>query len=275
MSPADLDDFSAGDLKSLVLKLFEEVAELRRTVAAQRDEIARLKDGSGRPNIKPSGMDKATEPKEPPRAGGEPHRKGSKTSKLSIDEERTVKVTAPPQGSRLKAYTNFVVQDLVIHPLRGLSNVSASPKRFRTTKTLSRTRVSANQSQSETSHALVQFAFTISNSTMLVAPVMGTITPGDLNNNLSPVTLMKYIRSVLLIASLDAASTRDVSLMPSGVCSPVTYLPVQETSDFIAATDSASVSVGAAGGFRVESTNNSQIRSEVIVTKPATFSPSG
>ena len=114
--PADLDDFSPGDLKSLVLKLFEEVAELRRTVAAQRDEIARLKGGPGRPNIKPSGMDKATEPKAPPTAGGEPRRKGSKTSKLSIHEERTVKVATPPQGSRFKGYTNFVVQDLVIRP---------------------------------------------------------------------------------------------------------------------------------------------------------------
>ena len=114
--PADLDDFSPSDLKSLVLKLFEEVAELRRTVAAQRDEIARLKGGPGRPNIKPSGMDKATEPKGSPPAGGEPRRKGSKTSKLSIDEERTVKVAAPPRGSRFKGYTNFVVQDLVIRP---------------------------------------------------------------------------------------------------------------------------------------------------------------
>jgi hypothetical protein len=108
--PGDLDDFSPSDLKSLVLKLFEEVAELRRTVAAQRNEITRLKGGPGRPNIKPSGMDKATEPKAPPTAGGEPRQKGSKTSKLSVHEERTVKVAPPPRNSRFKGYTNFVVQ---------------------------------------------------------------------------------------------------------------------------------------------------------------------
>jgi hypothetical protein len=88
---------------------------LRRTVAAQADEIARLKGGPRRPNLKPSGMEKATEPK-PDRPAGEGDRKrGSTKSKLTIHEEKTIKATAP-SGSRFKGYTSFVVQDLVIRP---------------------------------------------------------------------------------------------------------------------------------------------------------------
>lgn len=113
--PADLDSLSAAELKSLVLRLLEEMAELRRTVAAQRDEIARLKGGPGRPNIKPSGMERASEPKPPPASGGGPRPQGGKTSKLSIHEELTIKA-APPPGSRFKGYAHFVVQNLVIRP---------------------------------------------------------------------------------------------------------------------------------------------------------------
>src|ERR1700682_5006941 len=110
----DLDVLTHADLKGLVVKLLEQIAELQRTVAAQRDEIARLKGGPGRPSIKPSGMEQATEAKP---AGSNPRRpRGSTRSKLSIDEERTVKVAAPPRGSRFKGYTSFVVQDLMIQP---------------------------------------------------------------------------------------------------------------------------------------------------------------
>ena len=113
MSPRpDIDALSAAELKSLVLQLLEEVAELRRTVAAQRDEIARLKGGPGRPHIKPSGMDQATEPK-PPASGGERRRRGSTRTKLVVHEERTLKAEAPP-GSRFKGYAGFLVQDLLI-----------------------------------------------------------------------------------------------------------------------------------------------------------------
>ena len=61
--PEDLDRLSHAALKELVVGQWEQIVELRRMVAALRDEIARLKGGPGRPNIKPSGMEQATEPK--------------------------------------------------------------------------------------------------------------------------------------------------------------------------------------------------------------------
>src|SRR5207253_6755904 len=112
LPPADLEHLPHAELKSLVVKQWEELAELRRLVATLRDEIARLKGGSGRPNIKPSGMDKATEPKPGPRGEGRP-KGGGKTAKLAIHEEQTIKVKAP-RGSRFKGYTSFIVQDLMI-----------------------------------------------------------------------------------------------------------------------------------------------------------------
>src|SRR5208337_4629577 len=42
--------------------------------------------------------------------------RGSTRSKVTINEERVVKVDAPPSGSRFKGYTSYVVQDLVIRP---------------------------------------------------------------------------------------------------------------------------------------------------------------
>ena len=113
--PANLDDLSHTELKNLVVALFEQVAELRRTIAAQADEIARLKGGPRRPNIKPSGMEKATEPKPEKPAGEGGGKRDSTKSKLTIHEAKTVKA-APPAGSRFKGYTSFVVQDLVVRP---------------------------------------------------------------------------------------------------------------------------------------------------------------
>src|ERR1700739_216161 len=98
--PDDLDRLSQAELKSLVVKQWEEMVELQRMVAALRDEIARLKGRPGRPNIKPSGMERGTEPKPPGSSGDKKRPRGSTRSKLAIDEERTVKLAAPPRGSR-------------------------------------------------------------------------------------------------------------------------------------------------------------------------------
>jgi hypothetical protein len=116
--PDDIDSLSPADLKALVYVLLQKVAELERTVAAQRDEIARLKGGAGRPDIKPnrkpSGMEQATDPKSPVGSGRKRGRRGATRTKLTIDETRKVTLTARPRGARFKGYTSFVVQELMI-----------------------------------------------------------------------------------------------------------------------------------------------------------------
>jgi hypothetical protein len=109
--PADIDRLSQAELKSLVVKQFEEIAELRQIILALRDEIARLKGGPPRPNIKPSGMEEATEPN-PDKPAGKAKR-GSTKTKLTIHEEKIVKLDAPA-GSRFKGYTGYIVQELVV-----------------------------------------------------------------------------------------------------------------------------------------------------------------
>jgi hypothetical protein len=107
--PGDLDALSPTELKALVLELLGKVASLEQTVAAQRAEIARLKGLKGRPALKPSGMEKANEPKPPSPPKG---RRGPVTPRVAV-EDQVIKATVPP-GSRFKGYADFVVQDLVL-----------------------------------------------------------------------------------------------------------------------------------------------------------------
>lgn len=101
----------------MIQLLLGRVAELERTVARQRDEIARPKGGKGRPQIKPSGMEKASD------GGGDKPgdasaRPGANNAELVINEERIMTAASVPRGSLFKGYTTFVMQDLVLRPAR-------------------------------------------------------------------------------------------------------------------------------------------------------------
>jgi hypothetical protein len=110
--PPSLSDRSRAELEALLVELFGKVAALEKIVGEQREEIARLKGLKGRPAIKPSGMDKATEPAKPAKKE-RPRCRGKVTPRVSIDD-LVVKAPAVPEGSCFKGHEPFLVQDLVI-----------------------------------------------------------------------------------------------------------------------------------------------------------------
>ncbi|MGA8771701.1 MAG: transposase [Rhodomicrobium sp.] len=114
-SPKDMSGLGLEELKALLVQALEENARLKGEIAELREEIARLKGLKGRPKLKPSGMEKATEPSGA--AGGKRKgRRGAKRSKLTLDESRILKPDSLPDGARFKGYEDLIVQDIVIMP---------------------------------------------------------------------------------------------------------------------------------------------------------------
>jgi hypothetical protein len=91
-------------------------------VISLTEEIVRLKKLKGRPKLKPSGMEKGTEPGAAvaPGARSTSRRKKRrrvktppKSTRLIVDEDRIIPLTPEP-GWRFKGYKRYTVQDLVI-----------------------------------------------------------------------------------------------------------------------------------------------------------------
>jgi hypothetical protein len=107
-APRDIavEELPAEALRRLVGELLGEVARLREENAALREEIARLKGLSGRPKIKPSGMERATAAEGARPQGGT--KGAAKATGLVVHEEHVLAMAAPP-GSRFKGYEDVVV----------------------------------------------------------------------------------------------------------------------------------------------------------------------
>ena len=109
-----LSGLPRGELEALAERLLAENDALRQAVAELKAEVATLKGVKGRPELKPSGMEKGTEPGPPAESRGRGAKAG-KAGRLTVDEERVVEAEVPA-GSRFKGYEDFLVQDLVLRP---------------------------------------------------------------------------------------------------------------------------------------------------------------
>lgn len=108
------DGLGLDELKSLLVQAYEKLTQRDAEIAALREELARLKGLNGRPQLKPSGMEKSTQR----RAKGKRKcgRRGPKRSKLTITETKVVKAENVPAEARFKGYEDFIVQDIIVQP---------------------------------------------------------------------------------------------------------------------------------------------------------------
>ena len=96
----------------LMAELLELIQLQREEIQFLRDEIARLKGQKPRPNIKPSRLETASKRSKTKKR--KRRSKKSKTKKIEIHEVVSLKPDSLPEGSKLKDYQEYIVQDIVL-----------------------------------------------------------------------------------------------------------------------------------------------------------------
>jgi hypothetical protein len=87
-----LSALSRGDLEALAERLLAENAALQQAIAELRAEVAQLKGVKGRPKLKPSGMEKGTEPERP----GKGKQRGARSGKTVLAGHHQPLRSMPP-----------------------------------------------------------------------------------------------------------------------------------------------------------------------------------
>lgn len=112
MKPFDPSTIPQDQITPLVATLLRVIQAQADEIALLKDEIAKLKGQKGRPNIRPSSLEKpratrnqtSSNRQETPPVGRKEKRK----------EERIIEPADLPPGSRFKGYKTYIVQDIVI-----------------------------------------------------------------------------------------------------------------------------------------------------------------
>jgi hypothetical protein len=100
-------------LLGIIRQLLDRVYELEVTNQERRDEIAKLKGQTPRPDIQPSLLETPSSTEGPKKQRRDPAKR-PKTSELHIDREVPLHPDDLPEGATFKGFEPYVVQDLII-----------------------------------------------------------------------------------------------------------------------------------------------------------------
>ncbi|MCP4082385.1 MAG: transposase [Planctomycetaceae bacterium] len=116
-SPVDIDKLGLDELKALLVQALTRISALEIENQQLRDEVARLKGLKGKPEIKPSGMEKNAKPRSGNKGGGKGDKnrgRGKKNDRLKPDETKIIKADNVPAGSVRNGYEDYLVCELII-----------------------------------------------------------------------------------------------------------------------------------------------------------------